>query len=142
MSIIGRCTLALALSACFVMSPAMANDQPIVFIVSLHNLDYAKNACNNALAQAPDAQKTIRELSNNPYGKAADWVYHVVEAANECKSVRDTRALGRKIENELTDALAIDPHCAGVTVIRDRAARLAAIPAGESPANRGVQSLL
>src|SRR5208282_6824172 len=27
-------------------------------------------------------------------------------------------------------------------VVRDRAARLAAIPAGESPANRGVQSLL
>jgi hypothetical protein len=31
---------------------------------------------------------------------------------------------------------------AAVTVLIDRAARLAAIPAGESPANRGVQSLL
>ena len=28
------------------------------------------------------------------------------------------------------------------SVVNDRAARLAAIPAGESPANRGVQSLL
>jgi hypothetical protein len=30
----------------------------------------------------------------------------------------------------------------GKTVESDRAAKLAAIPAGESPANRGVQSLL
>ena len=34
-------------------------------------------------------------------------------------------------------------HCAdSCSVARDRAAKLAAIPAGGSPANRGVQSLL
>jgi hypothetical protein len=93
--------------------------EPIVFIVSYHNLDYAKVACDHVLAQAPDAQKTIRELTNNPYGRPADWVYDVVNGANECKSVQDTRQLGRRLENELADALAVNTRCGGVTVIRD-----------------------
>jgi hypothetical protein len=94
-----------------------AKAEPIVFIVSYHNLDYAKVACQNVLAQAPDAQKTIRELSR--YGQPAEWVYDVVNGANECKSVQDTRALGRRLESELADALAINIRCGGVTVIRD-----------------------
>ena len=37
----------------------------------------------------------------------------------------------------------IDRHpVLNASVVNDRAAKLAAIPAGESPANRGVQSLL
>jgi hypothetical protein len=33
--------------------------------------------------------------------------------------VRDTREFGRRLENELLDALAVNPRCGGVTVIRD-----------------------
>jgi hypothetical protein len=97
----------------------IAEAEPIVFIVSYHNLDWAKNACEHVLSLAPDAQKTIRELANNPYGRPADWVYEIVNGANECKSVRDPRELGRRLENELIDALAVNTRCGGVTVIRD-----------------------
>jgi hypothetical protein len=101
------------------VATTVAKAEPIVFIVSYHNLDYAKVACDHVLAQAPDAQKTIRELTNNPHGRLADWVYDVVNGANECKSVRDLRQLGRLLENELADALAVNTRCGGVTVIRD-----------------------
>jgi hypothetical protein len=93
--------------------------EPIVFIVSRHNLNYAKTVCELVLAQAPDAQKTIRELANSPYGRPADWVYDIVNGANECKSVGDPRQLGRRLENEVTSALAVNTGCVGVTVIRD-----------------------
>jgi hypothetical protein len=96
-----------------------AEAEPIVFIVSYHNLDYAKVACDHVLQAAPDAQKTIRELTNNPYGQPADWVYDVVNGANECKSVRDPRALGRQLEIDLANALAVNTRCGGVTIIRD-----------------------
>jgi hypothetical protein len=99
------------------LRPAQA--EPIVFIVSYHNVDWAKTACEHVLEQAPEAQKTIRELANNPYGaRPADWVYDIVNGANECKSVGDPRQLGRRLENELIDALAVNTRCAGVTVIR------------------------
>ena len=93
--------------------------EPIIFIESYHNLDYAKVSCEFVLARAPDARKTIRELANSPYGRPADWVYDVVNGANECQSVSDPRELGRRLENELADALAVNARCGGVTVIRD-----------------------
>jgi hypothetical protein len=93
--------------------------EPIVFIVSFHNLDYAKVACAQLLAQAPDAQKTIREFEKYRWGRPADWVYDVVTGADECRSVRDPRALGRRLENELVDALAVNTRCGGVTIICD-----------------------
>ena len=39
--------------------------------------------------------------------------------ANACRSVRDPRELGRRLENELMDALALNTRCGGVTVIRE-----------------------
>jgi hypothetical protein len=103
----------------YFVTMATTEAEPIVFIVSYHNVDYAKTACEHVLAQAPEAQKTIRDLANNPYGRPADWVYDIVNGANECKSVSDPRQLGRRLENELIDALAVNTRCAGVTVIRD-----------------------
>jgi hypothetical protein len=108
-----------AILGCWVGGPK-ASAEPIVFIVSYHNLDYAKEACRAVLSMEPEATKTIRDLANNPLGlEPADWVKDTVTAAAECKSVRDTRELGTRLENELTDALAVEPLCAGVTVIRD-----------------------
>jgi hypothetical protein len=37
----------------------------------------------------------------------------------ECKFVRDPRELGRRFENQVLDALAVNTRCGGVTVIRD-----------------------
>src|SRR5215475_11160069 len=84
-----------------------ASAEPIVFIVSYHNLDYAKEACRRVLSE-PEAAKTIREPAES-----------VKKAAAECRKVSDLRELGRRLEHDLTDALAVEPLCAGVTVIRD-----------------------
>jgi hypothetical protein len=99
--------------------PTKASAEQIVFVVSYHNLDYAAVACGSIMQMEPDAAKTIRDLANDPYFKPADWVKDVIAGATECKSVRDPRELGRRLENELTDALAVNTRCAGVTVIRD-----------------------
>ena len=110
------CAVALiAIVASAVIVP-VANAEPIVFIVSYHNLDYAKTACDAYLAGEPKAAETLRTFPGlDPDGD----MKAIVAGATECKSVRDTRVLGRRLENELTDALAVNTHCAGVTVIRD-----------------------
>src|SRR5262249_24768964 len=82
-------------------------------------LDYAENACEMFLARAPDAAKSIREITRSAGLQPADWLYDIVNGANDCKSVRDTRELGRRLENQLLDAMAVNPRCDGVTVIRD-----------------------
>jgi hypothetical protein len=110
------CTFILAL-ACYA---GQVSAEPIVFITSDRNLEHAKVACEFVLAREPDAAKTMRELANNRYGlEPSDWVADILAGALECKSVRDTRELGRRLENELTDAIAVNSKCAGVTVIRD-----------------------
>ena len=83
---------AVAIHCCVMAGKASA--EPIIFITSYHNLDYAATAC---------------ELTGflDPAGAA------------ECKSVSDPRELGRRLENKLSDALAVTTRCAGVTVIRD-----------------------
>jgi hypothetical protein len=79
--------------------------EPIVFIVSHHNLDYAKTACEHALSMEPEAAKAIPE--------------ETVAAAIECRTVRDPRELGRRLENDLEEALAVEPLCFHVTVVKD-----------------------
>jgi hypothetical protein len=72
---------------------------PTVRIASLHNLDYAKTACN--------------DIKLHP---GAD--YSTPEARAQCASEIDDRALGRKLEMEVQNKMAIDPRCGGVTVVR------------------------
>ena len=79
--------------------------EPIVFIVSHHNLDYAKTACEHFLSMKPEAAKAILD--------------ETIAAAIECKTVRDPRELGRRLENDLVEALAVDPVCFHVTVVKD-----------------------
>jgi hypothetical protein len=79
--------------------------EPIVFIVSHHNLDYAKTACEHVLSMEPEAAKAILE--------------ETVAAAIECRTVRDPRELGRRLENDVVEALAAEPLCFHVTVVKD-----------------------
>ena len=78
---------------CSVVAPRAKAD-PIV-MNSHYNLDYARVACEQAVTS----------------GYAA--------GAAECNSMGDKRELGRRLENRVVDALAAEPGCAGVTVIRD-----------------------
>jgi hypothetical protein len=79
--------------------------EPIVFIVSHLNLDYAKAACEHVLSMEPDAAKAILD--------------ETVAAAIECRTVRDPRELGRRLENDVVEALAVEPLCFHVTVVKD-----------------------
>ena len=79
--------------------------EPIVFIVSHQNLDFAKTACEHVLSMEPDAAKAILD--------------ETVAAAIECRTVRDPRELGRRLENDVVEALAVEPLCFHVTVVKD-----------------------
>jgi hypothetical protein len=90
---------------CWIGAPE-AKAEPIVFIVSYHNVDYAKTVCDY-----------VSSMQKSGFGLLND---ESIAGLAECKSVRDTRDLGRRLENALIDALAVEPLCNGVTVIRDR----------------------
>jgi hypothetical protein len=96
-----------------------ANAKPLVFIVSCHNVDYAKVACDQVLSSEPDAVKDAREHQKYGWGDVGDMTKYILAGAAECKSVPDTRELGRRLESDLIDALAVEPICAGVAVIRE-----------------------
>jgi hypothetical protein len=110
---------ALGAAGMLLLAAADASAKPIVFMVSYYDLDVAKTECDMVMLQAPEAAETVRDLADGPFGGPADWVYDAVNGANECNSVQDTRELGRRLENELLDALAENPRCGGVMVIRD-----------------------
>jgi hypothetical protein len=98
--------VALAVAAfCYCIDVSQADAKPLVFIVSYHNVDYAKTVCDYVLSMEKGGFGEITRDS--------------LDGAAECKSVRDTRELGRRVENKLIDALAVEPLCAGITVIRD-----------------------
>jgi hypothetical protein len=95
-----------------------AATEPFVFVVSHHNLDFAKVACDRVLQFEPGAQKTLKY--DRQFGFDVDDITkHILEAVTECKSVRNPQELGRRIENELIDALAVNTRCGGVTVMRE-----------------------
>jgi hypothetical protein len=114
-----RSAIICALTALTIGGATAAEDK-LVFVSSYHNLDFAVEACRSALAAAPDAERSIRDQAKSQYVyELDDWVKDVVAKAVECRSVRDPRELGRRFENDLMNALAVNTRCAGVTVIRD-----------------------
>ena len=103
----------------FTAALAQANAEPLVFIVSYHNVDYAKSACDHVLSMEPDAAKDLREHQKYGWGDVGDATKYILAGAAECKSVRDTRELGRRLENDLINALAVEPLCRDITMMRD-----------------------
>jgi hypothetical protein len=116
---IKRATLVCVATLFFLIETPQAKAEPLIFIVSYHNVGYAKVACDRVLSNEPDAVKDAREHQKYGWGEVGDATKYTLAAAAECKSVRDTRELGRRLENELIDALAVEPLCGGVTVIRE-----------------------
>lgn len=95
-----------------------AATEPFIFVMSYHNLDYAKVACERVIQFESDAQKTLKYDQQSGF-EVDDVTKHILEAVAECKSVRNPQELGRKLENELIDALAVNTRCGGVTVMRE-----------------------
>jgi hypothetical protein len=81
--------------AVITLAPTVSVAEPILFIASIHNLNFAKIACDTAIG---------RGFANE---------------ATECKTVEDFRWLGRVLENRVIAALAVNTRCGGVTVIQD-----------------------
>jgi hypothetical protein len=101
------------------VAQSKASAEPIIFVISYHNLDYAETACEMFLSQEAEAE-AVKIRTSKQFGvEPVDWVNDILAGVVDCKSVRDMRELGRRLENELTDALAVTTLCAGVTVIRD-----------------------
>ena len=66
---------------------------PIVVLSSVHNLNFAEAACEYPIeALGPDG-------------------------AAECRSVRDPRELGRRLENQIMDLFAVNARCQGVVIV-------------------------
>jgi len=89
-----------------------------MFVSSWHNWDWTKNACDYVLRSEPDARQVVRSAQKLGW-PVDDISKDVIAAADECRSVRDYRELGRRMESELLNALAVNPLCAGLTVIRE-----------------------
>jgi hypothetical protein len=97
-----------------VWAPAALAAEPIVFIVSYHNLDYAKVACEHVLQFEPDARNTIRNAERYKWQLSDDDTNkNILAGAAECRSVRDPRELGCSLENQLIDALAVNTNAPG-----------------------------
>jgi hypothetical protein len=95
---------------------AEVEPSPTVILLSMHNLDYAKSACWH-LRTIADMKYIGRVLNNASDYDPAD-VKSVKQQSDgiwECNSVRDPRELGRRLENNVMDQLAVNRHCAGVT---------------------------
>lgn len=98
-SILGSAALAVALMI------GTAQAAPIVIVISLHNLDYAKNSCNHFRQWVdfflPEDQEVARA------------------GIAECKLAGDERKLGRQLEETVINQLAINTRCQGVSVFRE-----------------------
>src|SRR5262245_32307913 len=91
------------LAAALVSGAASAGPQPIIIVISYHNLDYASSACSHTL--------DVGQLMPNDQ--------QIIGAALECKLVGDARVLGRRLENAVIDQMAINTRCQGVNVFRE-----------------------
>src|SRR2546423_337196 len=111
LSVVGA---ALLIASCLVRANAA---ETLVFIVSYHNVDYARTSCNYVLSMEPDAVRAVRDSQKLGWGEVTDeTTKQTLAGAAECRSVRDTRALGRRLENDLIDALAVEPLCGGISM--------------------------
>jgi hypothetical protein len=108
----------LVIAVAVVIATAVRAD-PIVVLSSWHNLDFAKNACEKTLATADISKDSIRWVLANPSAYDPDDVkfYKTLsDGSYECRMARDARTLGRKLESEVLNLLAVSPRCRGVTV--------------------------
>jgi hypothetical protein len=95
---------------------ATADEKPIVILASIHNVDFAEASCSYLLNVAD--VKNITRVLNNPSDFDPEDVKFNKQLADgiwECKSVKDRRELGRRLENNIMDQLAVNTRCSGVS---------------------------
>jgi hypothetical protein len=95
---------------------ATAEEKPIVILASIHNVDFAEASCSYLLNVAD--VKNITRVLNNPSDFDPKDVKFNEQLANgiwECKSVKDRRELGRRLENNVMDQMAVNTRCSDVS---------------------------
>jgi hypothetical protein len=95
---------------------ATAEEKPIVILASIHNVDFAEASCSYLLNIAD--VKNITRVLNNPSDFDPEDVKFNEQLANgiwECESVKDRRELGRRLENNVMDQMAVNTRCSGVS---------------------------
>ena len=90
-----------AATAAAFFTVAVATAEPIIVLLSQHNLDYAESACSSLMKDA-----------------AQNVVAGTEPGVIECKLETNTRALGRRLELEVEYKFAVNTRCKGVTVLR------------------------
>ena len=94
-----------------------AERNPIVILASIHNVDFAEASCSYLLNVA-DVKYIPWVLNNKPSDLDPEDVKfkkQLSDGIRECNSVKDRRVLGRRLENNIMDQLAVNVRCAGVS---------------------------
>lgn len=108
-------TVLLIMAAFAVTNIADAEPKSILILRSSHNLDYVYNACDT-LVRFTDIDAVSRLVKNaaedDPRVK---YNKQLLKGISECKSVKDPRELGRRLEENIVEQLAANPLCAGVS---------------------------
>ena len=97
------------------ITAATAEPKAIVVLSSLHNLDYAEVACSR-LRSIADIKDITEVLNNASDYDPEDVKFNKQEfdGMSECKSVKDPRELGRRLEDSIMDQFAVNTRCGGV----------------------------
>jgi hypothetical protein len=95
---------------------AAAESKPLVILASIHNVDFAEASCSYLLNVA-DVRNITRVLNNPSDFDPEDVKFNkqLSDGIWECRSVKDRRELGRRLENNIMDQLAVNTRCAGVS---------------------------
>jgi hypothetical protein len=98
------------------VTAATAEPKAVLILSSLHDLDYAEAACSH-LRSVADIKDLARVLNNASDYDPEDVKINkqLFDGISECKSVNDPRELGRRLENNIMDQLAVNRQCAGVS---------------------------
>ena len=94
------------------ITAATAEPKAIVVLSSLHNLDYAEVACSR-LRSIADIKDITEVLNNASDYDPEDVKFNKQEfdGISECKSVKDPRELGRRLEDSIMDQFAVNTRC-------------------------------
>ncbi len=113
----GSLVVLLGCAAVLLTRTAAAEEpKPIVILTSIYNVDLAEASCSHLLNVA-DIKSITRVLNNTSDYDPEDVKFNkqLFDGISECKSVKDRRELGRRLENGIMDQLAVNTRCSGVS---------------------------
>ena len=79
-----------------------------------------QQVCRSLLGLGTDKMNEISRVLSNPSDYDPEDVKSDKQLSDgflECKSVKDPRELGRRLENNIMDQLAVNQHCAGACLL-------------------------